>query len=110
MATDLLEKIKLDKFYQVGSIFSFLIFVTSLTIEIKFLNNVIISLYSLFFLLFFIGYWINIKTSSSTYHGLTHSHDSKVEYYKLNKLGLTFYIISVIILLLAIYKTYIFFN
>ena len=109
MATDLLDKIKLDKFYQVGTILSFLIFLTTLTFEIKILNNSIVSLYSLSFLLFFMGYWINIKTSSSVFHGSTHSYDSKSEYYKLNKIGLIFYIISGVILLRAFYKTYIFF-
>src|SRR3989344_1648602 len=108
MSSDLLSKINLDKFYQAGTILSFLILITALTFDIKILNNVIIALYSLAFIIFFIGYWVNIKTSTSVFHSSNHSHDSKSEYYKLNKLGITFYIVSIIILLLAFYQTYVF--
>ena len=110
MNVSLLDKIKLDKFYQGGVILSFLIFLTTLTFEVRFLNNSIIALYSLSFLLFFMGFWINIKTSSSTFHGTAHSHDSKTEYYKLNKIGLVFYLLSAFILFLAVKQTYIFFR
>ncbi len=108
MISELLNKINLDKFYQAGTILSFVVFIISLTFEIKLLNNVIVALYSLSMMFFFVGYWVNIKTSTSTFHGSNHSHTNKDEYYKLNKLGIAFYVIAIIVFLLAIYQTYIF--
>jgi len=105
MAPHLLDKIKLDKFYQVGAIISFFIFTTSLTFEIKFLNNIIIAFYSLSFLFYFMGIWANTYKTIGVSHGSRYS----TEGYKITIVGLGFYILSGVIFLLAIYQTYLFF-
>ncbi len=103
MESNLLDKIKLDKFYQAGAIFSFIALLLTLTIEVKLLDNLIVALFSLSLFFFFIGYWASIRIQHSF-----QDWDKKSEYYKITKTAKTSYIISLIFFLLSIYQTYLF--
>lgn len=102
----LLEKIKLDRFYQIGVILSFLIFITSISVEVKFLNNAILSLFSLSFLFFFLGVWMSMGKRFERSQGIMFSY----AILKKTKFGMTFYLISLTLFILGLLNLYKFLN
>ncbi|MEN7981973.1 MAG: hypothetical protein ABFQ65_00830 [Nanoarchaeota archaeon] len=103
---ELLDKIRLDRFYQAGTVLSFIIFLTSLTVPIRILNNQIISLYALSSLTFFFGTWMSITQEMGIFK---HRHYT-CEKYKLSVMGIGSYILSIISMGIAIFLTIQFFK
>jgi len=106
VTSDLLEKIKLDKYYQVGVILSFLIFMASISIELKFLNNSILALFSSSFLFFFLGIWVSMGKSFERHPGALITYNTL----KKTKFGIGAFSISLILFILGLLNLYKFFK
>ena len=102
---NLLEKIKLEKFYQAGTILSFLIFVIGISLDVKVLNNTIISLFSLSLTFVFLGFWMGYSKEADIL-GLPPTH---AESFSKNRFSTTSFLIAFIIFILGLFQLYNFF-
>lgn len=98
----LLGYINMDSVDKAGFSISSIILISSIIFEAKILNNSILALYSLSSLFFFSGNWANITKEAGIFQG----HRYHREFFKISIVGGLFYLIFIVLLILAIFYNY----